>query len=51
VLALALGGAFVGVGTAVLWPWQVGVWALGLWVLVVLVLLIVLTRVRMEVAG
>ena len=51
VLALALGGALVGVGTAVLWPWQVGVWALGLWVLVVLVLLIVLSRVRMEVAG
>ncbi len=49
VLALSLLGALVGVGTATLWPWQVGVWALGLYMLLVLALLIVLARVRMEV--
>jgi hypothetical protein len=38
----------VGVGTATLWAWEVGVWALGVYGLGFVVLLIVLVRVRME---
>ena len=48
VFALALLGALVGVGLAVLWPWQVGVWALGLYTVLLLAVLVVLARVRME---
>jgi hypothetical protein len=48
VLGVAVVGAMVGVGTATLWAWEVGVWALGVYGLGFVVLLIVLVRVRME---
>lgn len=48
VLGLSFAGALVGVGTASLWPWEVGVWVLGGYGLAFVVLLVVLSRVRME---
>ena len=48
VLGLAAVGAFVGVGTATVWPWEAGLWTLGGYGLGFVVLLIVLARVRME---
>jgi hypothetical protein len=38
----------VGVGTTVLWPWEIGVWTLGVYGFGFAVLLVVLSRVRME---
>ncbi len=51
VLALAIVGAVVGVGTAALWPWQIGIWVLGAYVVVLVVILVLLSRVRMEAPG
>jgi UDP-GlcNAc:undecaprenyl-phosphate GlcNAc-1-phosphate transferase len=48
VLALAVLGAVIGVGTATVLPWQVGLWALGAYALAFVVLLALLARVRME---
>ena len=48
VVALSVLGAVAGVGTAVLWAWEVGIAALGGYALAVIVLLAVLARVRME---
>jgi UDP-GlcNAc:undecaprenyl-phosphate GlcNAc-1-phosphate transferase len=48
VLGLSFVGALVGVGTSVLWPWEVGVWTLGGYGLGFVVLLVALSRVRME---
>ena len=48
VVALSALGAVAGVGTAVLWPWEVGVAVLGGYALAMVVLLAVLARVRME---
>jgi UDP-GlcNAc:undecaprenyl-phosphate/decaprenyl-phosphate GlcNAc-1-phosphate transferase len=50
VLALAGLGAVIGVGSATILPWQVGLWALGVYAFAVVVLLVVLARVRMEAA-
>jgi UDP-GlcNAc:undecaprenyl-phosphate GlcNAc-1-phosphate transferase len=50
VLGLSFVGALVGVGTATLWPWEVGVWTLAGYALAFAVLLVVLARVRMEAA-
>lgn len=47
VVAIAALGALVGVGTAVLWPWEVGVAVLAGFALAFVVLLAVLARVRM----
>ena len=47
-LALVLVGAVVGLGTALLWQWQVGITALGAYALAVVVLLVRLARVPME---
>jgi UDP-GlcNAc:undecaprenyl-phosphate GlcNAc-1-phosphate transferase len=49
IIVLAGVGAVTGVGTTVLWSWQVGLWALGGYALGLVVLLAVLARVRMEV--
>ena len=49
VIALAAVGAGVGVGTAILWSWQVGLWMLGGYAFSLVVLLVALGRVRMEV--
>ena len=48
VLGLSVLGAMVGVGTAAIWPWEVGLWTLGGYGLGFVVLLLVLARVRME---
>jgi UDP-GlcNAc:undecaprenyl-phosphate GlcNAc-1-phosphate transferase len=48
VLALAVLGAVIGVGTATVLPWQVGLWALVAYALLFVVLLALLSRVRME---
>jgi UDP-GlcNAc:undecaprenyl-phosphate GlcNAc-1-phosphate transferase len=48
ILAMAVAGAVVGVGTATFLPWEVGVWALGAYSLALVVLLVMLARVRME---
>jgi UDP-GlcNAc:undecaprenyl-phosphate GlcNAc-1-phosphate transferase len=48
VLALAVLGAVIGVGTATVLPWQVGLWALVAYALLFVVLLALLARVRME---
>ncbi len=48
VVALAAVGAFVGVGAAILWPWEFGVAILGVFALAFVVCLAVLARVRME---
>lgn len=48
VLGLSFVGALVGVGTTVLWPWEIGVWTLGVYGFGFVVLLVVLSRVRME---
>ena len=47
VVAIAAVGAVAGVGTAVLWPWEVGVTVLSGFALAFVVLLAVLARVRM----
>ncbi len=49
VIALSAAGAVIGVGTAVLWSWQVGLWALGGYALSLVALLAALTRVDMGV--
>ena len=48
ILAIAALGAMVGISTATVLPWEVGVWTLGGYALGVVVLLIVLARVKME---
>ena len=48
VIVLSGLGGVAGVGTAVLWPWQVGLWVLGGYALGLTVVLAVLARVRME---
>lgn len=48
VLGLSVIGAMVGVGTAALWPWEVGLWTLGGYGIGFVLLLVVLARVRME---
>ena len=39
-------GAIVGVGTAVLWPWQASLWVVGVFAAIFTALLLALTRVR-----
>ena len=46
VVGLAATGAVIGVGTAVLWPWQAGVWTLGAYACALVALLVALARVR-----
>ncbi len=48
VIALAALGAAVGVGSATVLSWQVGLWAMAIYAFAFLVLLAVLVRVRME---
>ena len=47
VVALAIAGTVAGVGTAILWPWEVGVVVLGAFALAMVILLAVLASVRM----
>ena len=49
VIGLSALGAAVGVGTAVLWSWQIGLWTLGAYALALVTLLVALTRVDMGV--
>jgi len=49
VFALAVLGAVIGVGSATIFPWEVGLWAMGAYAVAFLVLLAVLARVKMEV--
>jgi len=51
VLAIAALGAAIGVASAALFPWQIGLWLLGGYAVGLLVLLVVLARVRMETPG
>jgi UDP-GlcNAc:undecaprenyl-phosphate/decaprenyl-phosphate GlcNAc-1-phosphate transferase len=44
---VALIGAVIGVGTTLLWPWQLALWLLGGYLLAVVVLLVALARVDM----
>ncbi len=47
-LALGVTGALVGLGTAVLWPWELGLAALGVYGLAIVALLVWLSHVSME---
>ena len=49
VIALTGVGAAAGVGTTVLWSWQIGLWVLGGYALGLVVLLSLLAHIRMEV--
>ena len=51
VVALTAAGAVAGVGTAVVWSWEVGVWVMGGYGLALVVLLTALARIRMEASG
>jgi UDP-GlcNAc:undecaprenyl-phosphate GlcNAc-1-phosphate transferase len=50
-VSVSVVGCVLGVGTAVLWPYEVGLWALGAFAVAIFVTLVVLARVDMEANG